>query len=183
MRPAIIGFLFAAVFMVCTIHAEDKTVTSKELGFQITYLDSWNIDKKPEIVRPAFGVSPRSDGVTQYAVLMVNTWDVKVGAEPKTVIDAQMKEFLEKMPNIEMLEKSELKLNGTNALKVTYLCDSTKKKRLKCTTYFLLSGSLGYRIHSFALKDEYDKVVKDMDQIVNSFKLLEIKSVTKAEEF
>jgi hypothetical protein len=159
------GIFCAVALAACGSMAADKTVTSKKLGFEITFPETWeNEMKHPN----GTAKGRRVDGAKDYANIEVVVEDISADATLKSFVEDQLKPF-KNVARFKIVEQIELKLGETNAFKVTFTKSSSAAQY---TYYFLVSSKRGYIITTYVLKEDYDKYAKDIDAIVQSFKLL-----------
>lgn len=164
----------SCAFLVLTLTAAsgaDKTVTNKELGFEITFPEQWSVRDKSRTPK-RYAILLETDvvaGASGVASITVNVVSVDEGTTLKTFVDAQT---VFKDSRI-TTERADAKVGGASACKVTItLAEMT---RLKLERYFVVFGTRGYTIDvSF---DKADSAVysKEIDAILKSFKFVDAK--------
>lgn len=157
-----------------------KAVSRKELGFEITFSDTWavktSIQKRDTNGGEITATAPVAQGAKDYAYVTAESEDLPEGVTLKAFVQEMLSGFSKANLNYELIENVELKLSGADAVKAVYLSDRGDTKiRSKCAAYFLIVGRRGYMLRLFAYKDDYDKYANEFDAIVKSFKLLDAK--------
>ena len=166
-----------AVLVLCATFATfgasgaDKPVSNKELGFEVTFPETWTVIEKKikkieDIHLGVLALSPTATGATSSANLELCVSDVNEGTT--------LKAFVENMKVVQPAEKTELQIGGIEAYKLVSK-GGAPERPTKYVSYFLVRGARGYFIGFSALKDDYDKYAKDIDTIVKSFKIIETK--------
>jgi hypothetical protein len=159
--------LILIAFVCCASHAADKTVTNKELGFEITFPETWTITEKPAKPMVAEGAAKKLVGAKSTAGLNVShyDWDSDLEAMASAVIEG----YETNLAGFKTLERINVTLSEHKAIKITGVQNKTN---LQSISYCVLLGRHGYLFTCMALKEDYDKYIKDMDAIVKSFKIL-----------
>jgi hypothetical protein len=165
-------------------HGEDKTLSNKEHGFQITFPETWNVDdkisKEGGIAR---GLSPLVAGAKTRAGVDILVFIVREDTTLKSFVDAQTA-FLAKDPGFENVQKSEQKLGDNDSVKVTYECVNPQAKvRFQHAAYYAVVGQRKFMITTFAAKDDYDNYAKEIDHVIKSFKCFTPQAAKGPEEF
>ena len=154
----------------CGDGGNSKTVSLKELGFEITVPETWAVEENIQAkqVRAEYTKPGKSKAVLGVYVTGI--------AEGKTLMD-MVNGIAAGIQNryktsFEMGEKVAVKLAGTDAYKMTCYYDVPKQQD---ASYFVIVGRRCYMISVSASKSDYDAYANEFDAIVKSFKLIEAK--------
>jgi hypothetical protein len=156
--------------------AADKTVTNKELGFEITFPETWTLQKKPAAIEAVKGESPRIAGAQATSITRVVVTDVKEGITSKAFAELLTAGESKDFNNYVFIDQGEIKLNDSNAFKRTFEYEPVvTKRRVTFTSYYFVAGKRGYVIDIGVSNVDSALYAKDFDAIVKSFKLLPAK--------
>jgi hypothetical protein len=150
---------------------EDKKVTDKEHGFEITYPETWVV--KAESADESACGTTNPEGANYYALVNVKVRKLSDGTDLKSFFEREFEP--NKQKPFETVESASVKFGANDARKVVIEWDGKKKVRYRNEAYFLVSGNRGYIIGVSTLKNDWEKSAKDIDAIVKSFKLIETK--------
>lgn len=168
--------LFSLILTVSAFAAlaADKTVTNKELEFELTFPDGWELGEKPQGTAAMIAVSHRA--AKSDAVLDVTRANIPKDKTVKDHVDLTLTLFERSYRNFELLEKKQVKLAGGEGYRITFLRDLPKNNaRVKNVDYFFVSNGRSFLIASRAGASDFDTYAKDIEAIANSFKVLEKK--------
>jgi len=157
--------LILMMFVCCSSFAADKIVTNKELGFEITFPESWEINEHDAWCQNCLaGYSP----ISHAANILVS--DSGASKEKSTA-----KSWAQNYANAECASEENVvilkyKLGEMDAYKVSSILkahDQTEKD-VQYTYYFIISGKRKFLMRTVILDGYYDKYSKDIDAIVQS---------------
>ena len=164
----VLGSLCAGAIPAC---AADKTISNKELGFEIKFPDGWTVTEKTPEGWAAKGVSRVADGAKTVAIVKVLVSDVGEGITAKALGESLHSELQKRLKNYELVEKVDTKVGEANACKVTYAYDGPNSQdRLQGVVYFVIAQKRGYQITTTANHADYAKYSREIEGIVGSFK-------------
>jgi len=177
--------LIVIAFSCCISRGADKTVTNKELAFEITFPDTWIVNEHPA-KGTAEGKSPVAAGakfgaiviltvdeenggvVTNVEKNIVDSSDAALLKWEDTVLHAELRLIYK---NYEQVEDIETKLAGNNAKKFTFYFDHEHTNaRYQRTDYITVKAHKKYLIQILEPKSDYEIYSKDIDAIVQSLK-------------
>jgi len=165
-RGSLLGLLCAAL----AISAADKTVTNKELGFEITFPETWTAQEKPAAPVVLQFVSPRARLALASAAISITVNDLQLVTAKEYVEDLFSKN--EKLKR-GLVDSDEIKVGDQDAMKCTFI-RTPGGLLTKEVMYVIVANDHGYFISIGAAKNDFDHYAKDIDAIVKSFKLLPV---------
>ena len=153
-----------------TIYAEEwKTYTDQTNGFAISYPSDWSVAK------PAVNViaimSPRenpSDTFSENVNIVIDKSNARLLSLDEYV-DLSLKE-LEKDAYFKLVQKGEAAISGEKA--IFLVSTGAGEGKGKSKQYIFGNNSSKYIATYTAPKDNYNKFLKQADEIVNSIKLI-----------
>ena len=168
--------VLCAAFVACCARAADKTVTNKELGFEITFPEAWQAVETPPKARVFCIKAPNEAGCKGSSNVSVIRYEVKENEVLNDLVNEAKQGLKDDLKFFNVIEQIEFELAGVKAFKFIYVGEGTKTKdRFKISNYHLIKGTRGYIISAGGLEADFDKYAKDIDIIVKSFKLIDAK--------
>ena len=172
----IAGMVLCVVFVAFNTRAADKTVTNKELGFEITFPEAWTVDEKPPGGLAIRGASRLAKDAKGAAVIVLRFTEGAEAIPLSEYVEGILPGLKKVTPNFELVENIELKLGRATACRLTFLYDHPKLGgRCKAVSYILVDRKHRYTISTSLSTDDFDKYTKDFDNIFQSFKIIDAK--------
>ena len=167
--------VFSILCVSLATSGADKTVTNKDLGFEITFPEAWKIEENLKGVA-VHGILPKAAGSKGYASVNVAASAIKEGSVLKDFAETSMQEIKKEAKYFEISDQGEIELAGMKVYKVAFILERRQANdRFKNSTHFLIVGTHCFVISAGGFKEDFDIYTKDIDAIVKSFKLIEAK--------
>jgi len=154
----------------------DKTVTNKELGFEITFPEAWTVK---ENYAPGFAISAistKASGAQTYESATLTVVPRVDGEHVKAMAERMIRHGWTNEGHFALDESLETIIGDATGYKVAISWEPEHgggaRKRV---IYYLLSEKRIFKLEITINKADFDLYAKDIDAIVKSFKLIEAK--------
>ena len=175
---AIAAGVLCAALACCAASGGEQTITDKKSGFEMTLLDGWAVyqvvplgaSSRDELFTELIRNGPAPGGKS-YIMFSVRVKELSQGESLSSFFKDRKNR--DQFMGLSLVDIQKIKLDGASGFKLSLATEDGDTDRMAVAFYYLVAGNRSYTIHTGAIKkDIFDKRAKELDAIVQSFKLL-----------
>ena len=167
-RQIWLGIIIAATNW--TAYCGDRTIANKEFGFEITFPESWKVIDNPHTKAAVEGLRHLVPGGDSVAFVGVYVGKASKEKELKDIVAKMYVDIPNPPKDYKVIKMEEAKIGDIGIFKITFIF-SNDGLALQHTDHVFLNNNLLFVIKCSAKHVDYEAFSKDINNIVQSFKL------------